>query len=145
MDVAPPCPKAPRPEAPTAAEFPGCTPVRLPREELDDCELRFEYWDAVSETAWVCEPVSPYHESPARCLTGLVTLIARMRGAPIRCFGHMDLLHRDRRGEPQMARGIAVGADFPGVPGFAGLPVRVIAAAAAACTSQADFRERLRR
>lgn len=97
MDVAPPCA-----QAPTAAEFPGCTPVRLPREDLDDCELRFEYWDAVSETAWVCEPASPYHESPSRCLTGLVTLIARMRGAPIRCFGSMDLLQRDRRGEPQV-------------------------------------------
>ena len=44
-----------------------------------------------------------------------------------------------------MARGIAVGVDFPGVPGFADLPVHAIAAAAAACTSQADFRERLRR
>ena len=44
-----------------------------------------------------------------------------------------------------MARGIAVGLDFPGVPGFADLPVHAIAAAAAACTSQADFRERLRR
>ena len=302
------CPNAP--PAPTAAEFPGCTPVPLPRGELDDCELRFEYWDAVSETAWVCEPVSPYHESPARCLTGLVTLIARMRGSPIRCFGCMDLLQRDRHGQPQvimqadesvylhperarlpgpkammlgedglpdvvlevdhttdvrrrklpqyewwgfpevwvevpdapsasrpkgrqsgltihlledgafrqspasrafpgwtaeeihaalneaafsaatsaalervgralgeregtgpdddpllssqraeartearaelarellMARGIAVGGDFPGVPGFADLPVHAIAAAAAACTSQADFRERLRR
>ena len=305
MDVASQSPKAPSPKAPTAG-FPGCTPVRLPREELDDCELRFEYWDAVSETAWVCEPASPYHESPSRCLTGLVTLIARVRGAPIRCFGSMDLLQRDRRGEPQvimqadesvylhpgrarlpgakammleeddlpdvvlevdhttdvrrrklpqyerwgfpevwvevpdapsasrprdrrsgltihllehgafrqsaasrafpgwtaeeihaalnepafsaatsavlervgralgdregtgpdddpllrsqraearvelarellMARGIAVGADVPGVPGFADLPVRAIAAAAAACTSQADFRQRLRR
>ena len=305
MDVASQSPKAPSPTAPTAG-FPGCAPVRLPREELDDCELRFEYWDAVSETAWVCEPASPYHESPSRCLTGLVTLIARVRGAAIRCFGSMDLLQRDRRGEPQvimqadesvylhpgrarlpgakammleeddlpdvvlevdhttdvrrrklpqyerwgfpevwvevpdapsasrprdrrsgltihllehgafrqsaasrafpgwtaeeihaalnepafsaatsavlervgralgdregtgpdddpllrsqraearvelarellMARGIAVGADFPGVPGFADLPVRAIAAAAAACTSQADFRQRLRR
>ena len=301
MDVAPPCAKVP-----TAAEFPGCTPVRLPREDLDDCELRFEYWDAASETAWVCEPASPYHESPSRCLTGLVALIARMRGAPIRCFGSMDLLQRDRCGEPQVimqadesvylhpgrarlpgakammlgeddppdvvlevdhttdvrrrklpqyewwgfpevwvevpdtpsasrprgrrpgltihllengafrqsaasrafpgwtaeeihaalnepafsaatsaalvrvgralgeregtgpdddpllrsqraearaelarklltVRGIAVGVDFPGVPGFADLPVHVIAAAAAACTSQADFRERLSR
>ena len=305
MDVASQSPNAPSPKALTAG-FPGCTPIRLPREELDDCELRFEYWDAISETAWVCEPASPYHESPSRCLTGLVTLIARVRGAPIRCFGSMDLLQRDRRGEPQvimqadesvyvhpgrarlpgakammleeddlpdvvlevdhttdvrrrklpqyerwgfpevwvevpdapsasrprdrrsgltihllehgafrqsaasrafpgwtaeeihaalnepafsaatsavlervgralgdregtgpdddpllrsqraearvelarellMARSIAVGADFPGVPGFADLPVRVIAAAAAACTSQADFRQRLRR
>ena len=284
---------------------PRCTPVRLPREDLDDCELRFEYWDAVSETAWVCEPASPYHESPSRCLTGLVALIARIRGSAIRCFGSMDLLLRDRRGEPQVimqadesvylhpgrarlpgakammlgeddppdvvldvdhttvrrrklpqyewwgfpevwvevpdtpsasrprarrsglashqledgafrqsaasrafpgwtaeeihaalnepafsaatsaalervgralgdregtgpdddpllrsqraearaelarelltARGIAVGADVPGVPGFADLPVRIIAAAAAACISQADFRERLSR
>ena len=44
-----------------------------------------------------------------------------------------------------MARGISVGVDFPGVPGFADLPVRVIAAVAAACTGEADFRERLRR
>ena len=102
VDVASQSPKAPSPKAPTAAEFPGCAPVRLPREELDDCELRFEYWDAVSETAWVCEPASPCHESPSRCLTGLVTLIACVRGAPIRCFGSMDLLQRDRRDEPQV-------------------------------------------
>ena len=135
VDVAPPGPKAP--PAPTAAEFPGCRPVRLPREELDDCELRFEYWDAVSETAWVCELVSPYHESPTRCLTGLDDdPLLRSQRAEARAELARELL---------MARGIAVGADCPGVPGFAGLPVRVIAAAAAACSSQADFRQRLRR
>ena len=43
------------------------------------------------------------------------------------------------------ARGIEVSADFPrGVPGFAGLPDGRIVRAAAACSSEADFRERLR-
>ena len=39
---------APGVRPPTAADFPGCKPVRLPREELDDCEIRLEYWDTVS-------------------------------------------------------------------------------------------------
>lgn len=44
------------------------------------------------------------------------------------------------------SRGIAVSADFPAdVPGFADLPAQRIARAAAACASEADFRERLRR
>ena len=42
------------------------------------------------------------------------------------------------------ARGIEVSPGFPGVPGFAEMPDHVIAEAAAACVSEADFRERLR-
>ena len=42
------------------------------------------------------------------------------------------------------ARGIEVSSGFPGVRGFAELPDHVIAEAAAACVSEADFRERLR-
>ena len=41
------------------------------------------------------------------------------------------------------ARGVEVSTGFPGVPGFAELPDHVIAEAAA-CVSEADFRERLR-
>ena len=44
------------------------------------------------------------------------------------------------------SRGIAVSVDFPaGVPGFTDLPAHRIAHAAAVCTSEADFRKRLRR
>ena len=41
-------------------------------------------------------------------------------------------------------RGIEVSAGFPGVPGFAEFADQVIAEAASACISEADFRKRLR-
>ena len=88
--------------SPTAADFPGCKPVRLPREELDDCEMRLEYWDAGTETAWICDPVSSYHEGPARLLTESARLIAQVRGAPVKCLGSTDLTERDAYGEPRL-------------------------------------------
>ncbi|MDE0217819.1 MAG: Uma2 family endonuclease [Spirochaetaceae bacterium] len=87
---------------PTAADFPGCKPVRLPREELDDCEMRLEYWDTATETAWICDPVSSYHEGPAHGLAALVRLIAAVRGAPVKCLGSTDLTERDAAGEPRL-------------------------------------------
>ena len=82
-------------------EFPGCRPVHLPRAEIDRFEGRLEYWDAATETAWVCEPTTPYHERPSRLLTRLAERIAGVRGSPIECYGSMDLLLRDERGEPR--------------------------------------------
>ena len=64
--------------------------------------MRFEYWDTVSETAWICDPVSSYHEGSARLLTGLVRLIAQVRGAPVTCLGSTDLTERDAHGEPRL-------------------------------------------
>ena len=89
---------APRPPA---LEFPGCRPVHLPRETLDRYEGRLEFWDSATETAWVCEPTSPYHERPSRLLTRLAERIASVRGSPIECYGSMDLLLRDEHGEPR--------------------------------------------
>ena len=86
-------------EPPSA--FPGCTPVHLPRAELESFERRLEYWEAATETAWICEPVSPYHERPSRLLTRLAETISRVRGARVECYGSMDLLMRDHRGRPQ--------------------------------------------
>ena len=83
-------------------EFPGCTPVHLPRAELEHCDRRLEYWEAATETAWVCEPVTPYHERPSRLLPQLTVSIARVRGSRIECLGSMDLLLRDEHGEPQL-------------------------------------------
>ena len=74
-----------------APEFPGCKPVHLPREELEDSDQRFEYWDGAKQTAWICEPVSPYHELPGGRLTRLTERIAQVRGAPIESYGSMDL------------------------------------------------------
>ncbi len=87
---------------PTAADFPGCRPVHLPREELDDCEMRLEYWDTATETAWICDPVSSYHEGPAHGLTALADRIAQVRGAPVKCLGSTDLTERDAAGEPRL-------------------------------------------
>ena len=90
----------PRPaehEAPPL-EFPGCRPVRISRAEIADCERRIEYWDAATEVAMVCDPVSVYHELPGQRLSGLATRIAQMRGSPIETIGAADLLLRDADG-----------------------------------------------
>ena len=84
-----------------AIEFPGCRPLRIPREEIADCDIRFEYWDADTEIAMICEPVSYYHERPAARLARLAGLIASARGAPIEAVGHTDLLVPNARGERQ--------------------------------------------
>ena len=100
---APQHPDKPSPDAPRLSEleFPGCKPVHLPVEEIGDYEGRLEFWDAATETAWVCEPTSPYHERPSRLLTRLAERIAGVRGSPIECYGSMDLLLRDAQGKPR--------------------------------------------
>ena len=79
-------------------EFPGCRPVRISRAEIADYERRIEYWDAATEVAMVCDPVSVYHERPGQLLAGLLKIIAQMRGSPIETFGAADLLLRDTDG-----------------------------------------------
>ena len=91
-----------RTDVPPASElaFPGCKPVRLPREELELYDGRLEFWDGATETAWVCEPNSPYHEKPGGALPSLVERIAQVRGSPITCYGSMDLMVRNEGGLP---------------------------------------------
>ena len=38
---------------PEALEFPGCRPVRISREDIADCDTRFEYRDADTD-GWKC-------------------------------------------------------------------------------------------
>ena len=40
---------------PESLEFPGCRPVRITRDEIDDCEDYFEYWGADIEVAMVAD------------------------------------------------------------------------------------------
>ena len=83
-----------------AAGFPGCRPVRIPREHIADYEGRLEYWDADTEIAWTArEPTSVYHELPGQRLARLTERIAAVRGAPIESYGSGDLLVRDDQGE----------------------------------------------
>ena len=92
----------PRPAQPAEPPaFPGCTPVHLPRTEIERFEGRLEYWDAVTETAWISEPTTSYHERPSRLVTRLAELVGRVRGSPIESYGSMDLLLRDPGGEPR--------------------------------------------
>ena len=84
-----------------ALEFPGCRPVRIPRDQIDVGDIRLEYWDADTEIAMICEPVSYYHERPPTRLARLADRIAAARGAPIESVGHTDLLVRNARGERQ--------------------------------------------
>ena len=81
---------------PSGPEFPGCKPVRIPRDKVETYDGRLEFWDARTETAWVCEPTSPYHEQPSQTLAALTHAIAG-GGSPIKCYGAMDLLVRDDR------------------------------------------------
>ncbi|MDE0025657.1 MAG: Uma2 family endonuclease [Spirochaetaceae bacterium] len=83
---------------PERPEFPGCRPVRISRDEITAYDGRIEYWDAATEVAMVCEPVSTYHERPPQRLAALLTLIAQTRGSPIETFGAADLLMRDADG-----------------------------------------------
>ena len=81
-------------------EFPGCRPFRLTKEDVEAYEGRFEYWSADTETAWkMCEPTSRTHEQPSQRLAALSQVIAAVRGAPIECYGSMDLILRNERGE----------------------------------------------
>ncbi|MDE0025533.1 MAG: hypothetical protein OXP69_14075 [Spirochaetaceae bacterium] len=81
-----------------ALEFPGCRPVRMSRDDIERSERRIEYWDAATETAMICDPVSVYHEHPGQRLRELATRIAQLRGSPIEAFGAADLLLRDAQG-----------------------------------------------
>ena len=81
-------------------EFPGCYATTISREDIETWEDRLEYWEADTETAWmVREPTGAAHEQPSQRLAGLGQLIAAVRGSPIECFGTMDLLLRNERGE----------------------------------------------
>lgn len=99
----PPVPPRDAAASPTAQAlaFPGCTPRRLTRSEIDTWEGRLEFWDAAVETAWVAEPITPYHERPSRRLAALVDRIAAERGSAIECYGSMGLVQRDPHGAPR--------------------------------------------
>ena len=80
------------------ADFPGCRPVRISRDEIDSWDGRFEHWDARTEIAMVAEPTATYHEYPSQRLARLTEIIAHSRGSPIDTVGTADLLLRTDTG-----------------------------------------------
>ncbi len=85
-----------------STDFPGCRPVRIAPEDIEDHDGRVEYWEARSATAMVCEPVTTHHERPSQRLAGLARLIAASRGSSIETFGTSDLVRFDSAGKPRM-------------------------------------------
>ena len=120
-------------DEPESLEFPGCRPVRISRGAIADYEGRIEYWDAHTEVAMVCEPVSIYHEHPPQRLAGLLKTIAHVRSSPIETFGASDLLVRDAQG----AHLRTMQADPEDVATAA------LVQAALECRDEADFLRRL--
>ena len=98
-EVSPPDPSE-MPSDIAGLAFPGCTARRITREEIGCYEGRLEFWDGRIATAWVAQP-SPAHEVRSARLVHLVERIAIVRGAPISCYGHMDLMVRDGDGAPR--------------------------------------------
>ena len=72
--------------------------MHITRAEIGACERRIEYWDAATETAMECDPVSTCHGHPGQRLRESLTTIAHLRGSPIATFGGADLLLRDADG-----------------------------------------------
>ena len=84
----------------SGADFPGCDPVRIAREDVRDHEDRYEFWDADTEIAWVVrEGPSVEHEHPCQRLAQVVERIALERGSPIEAFGTAALTLRKGRRE----------------------------------------------
>ena len=87
---------------PNVLKFPGCRPVRIPRNRIADHEGRFEYWDADTEVAMVVrEPTTTWHEHPSQRLRDLATMISAARGSPIETFGTADLAVLGPKGDPR--------------------------------------------
>ena len=83
-------------------EFTGCEPVRVSGAEIFGPEWegrKLEYWHAATEIAWmVREPVSRWHERPARRLARLLERIVEARGSDVECLGSTDLRIREPDG-----------------------------------------------
>ena len=73
---------------------------RLRRSELEHYDRRLEFWDGATETAMVCEAVSPFHERPSHRLAALAERIAAVRGKAIVCFGTISLKLLGDDGQP---------------------------------------------
>ena len=86
---------------PEYPEFPGCYPVHISRAEIKTWEGRFEFWDADTEIAMVCEQTTWYHEVPGQRLAMLARMIAAVRGSQIEAAGSSGLLLRNARREWQ--------------------------------------------
>ena len=82
----------------TAASFPGCRPIPLPRDELDSYEGRYEFWDGATETAWVaCDP-PPHYEAGGFRLAARINVIGGVSGVQLSCCTASKLVERDHEG-----------------------------------------------
>ena len=80
-------------------DFPGTEVRCMTLAEFESHDRHIEYWDGDARlVVEVREPTSGAHETPVQGLAVLAGLIAALRGAPIRAFGHVSLVIRDVSG-----------------------------------------------
>ena len=81
--------------------FPGCKPVRLPREELELYDGRLEFWDGATETAWVCRAQQPLpREAGGRVAESGGSASPRCAARPSPATARWDLMVRNEGGLP---------------------------------------------
>ena len=96
--------RADRPLGPSLADFAADAAYkrfRLPADEVQDYDGRYEVWDSAAQTALMLREPSPLHELPSQVLAALAERIAQVRGKPIRCYGSMDLALLGADGRPR--------------------------------------------
>ena len=82
-------------------DFPGCLPFHFPAADLERHEVRLEFWDGRTETAWMVPDTPIWHEAPRCRLAGLTADLEMLRGSEIMCLGSTDLVRRDATGRKQ--------------------------------------------
>ena len=79
-------------------DFPGCKSFYLPERALEYYKRRLEFWDGLTETAWMVPDTPTYHERPSRRLVEMATRVEMFWGSRIRCLGATGLVRRDAAG-----------------------------------------------
>ena len=99
-DEAPRRPRKSLVSYPPASElaFPGCKPVRLPREELELYDGRPGVLGRRHRDRLGLRAQQPLPREAGGRVAQLVERIAQVRGSPITCYGSMDLMVRNEGG-----------------------------------------------
>ena len=82
-------------------DFPGCDPVPLAWEELEQFDGHIFFWDGDTDTAWTVRDGGPPHETPISALAEILTRLSQERGSPIRNLGGVFIARFGPDGRPR--------------------------------------------
>ncbi len=82
-------------------DFPGCDPVPLAWEELEQFDGHIFFWDGDTDTAWTVRDGGPPHEMPISALAEILTRMSLERGSPIRNLGGVFVARFGPDGRPR--------------------------------------------